>query len=532
MVNDVSRGLGVGTRSTRTAGAHREDVNKELEALQNQAAKLAEIMSGSMDSVEISDEARTLSEAAKAIQEQNTTRAAAMGTKEGREAIATNYNTVLDKLRSQYGEEEAMRRFDKYMESQGFEKVESDVIGVFGNGVGKSSSTDPNSRFGGSLIVERADSGGKVSNALSRNGVTFNSDSNLHLRSTIKADRINGKNEYLAETTATFAVEYSDEVLDAIDSFFNRNIDDLQKQVGFDLAKEMEKHSPTGQISAVSVNKNLGSILQRAGVEIGAGESISIRLATDENGVVSGLSVSDGALQKVLDKAISSDPSILRAFAAEYSRVEPNVDSLNGQYSGTGSSVDYVHAGREFILSGDDPSAVIMADKVGVQSTGYTYQKKVSGSFDPAADSVSAMVRGGGDELVREIDNALKSGTTIESTVGEEEFNALPSGSDGMDERIRKLYEPRRESSFYVDPEMIRRQMEAVAEGKDPMAIAEEYDTRNEPEDVFSDSGDIISYEDGKNNARQMTFSAIMEMLKSQRGIFGGNILGMLSKLN
>ena len=546
MVNHVAGRNSVGLGGTFTAGAPKKPENKELETLQNQAAKLAEILSGSRDSVEISDEARALYNAAEKSSkepETSTQNAArkSMDSKEGREAIASGYNAVLDEFRSRYGEEEAMRRFDEFMKSEGFEKVEADGADVFGNGVHIGTSTDPRSHFNGaSVVVERADAGGNVSNALRENGVTFNNDSSLHLRSTIRADRVNGANKRLAETTASFAAEYSDDVLRAMDSFFNRNLDDLQKGVGFDLAAEMKKHSPTGQISAVSTNKDLAAItndlLRQAGITLGAGESLSMRLATDENGVVTGLSVGDEQLQKAIDRAVSDDPSILRAFANEYGSVAFDADSLDGQYGGAGRSVEYVHAGREFILSGDDPSTMIMADRIGVQSTGYTYQKKVSDSFDPDADSVSVIVRGGGDELAREIDDALKSGATIASTVSEEEFNALPTA---VDERIRKFFKPDRTSSFYVDPEMVRRQMEAVAAGKDPMAIAKEYDTHNEAEAVdeadmhasAAASDDIISYDDAQSALHQLTLSAIMKMLNSRRGIFGGNAFGMYSSI-
>ncbi len=59
--------------------------------------------------------------------------------------------------------------------------------------------------------IQIFDAGGNVSNALRENGVTFNNDSSLHLRSTIRADRVNGANKRLAETTASFAAEYSDD---------------------------------------------------------------------------------------------------------------------------------------------------------------------------------------------------------------------------------------------------------------------------------------------------------------------------------
>jgi hypothetical protein len=580
MLTDVIQNNSTPSKGTFVSGTARETEVKseELEALKKQSEELSDILSGNRDSVEISDAARAHAEIMKAIQEQNVASVAAsekntpdaaapeddgvavqksMDTKEGRAAIATDYNAALDELRSQYGEAEAMRRFDEFMKSEGFEKIEYDDSGIFGNAFhvnyGANYSADPRSRIN-SLTIHMEEAALQLKVAanlgavLGENRISFNRDSNLHLRSILQTDKINGKSEYFAETTATFAAGFSDEVLSAIDSFFNRNIGELQEEVGFDLAALMKKYSPTGQTSAVSVSRDLAAItnglLKRAGMELGSGESVSMQVEADESGAVTGLFVADERLQEVIDSAIASDPSILRAFSREYGSVAVDVDSLNGQYGGESHSVDYVHAKREFILSGDDPSAMIMADTLGIRSTGYTYQKKVSDSFDPDVDSVSTLVRGDGAEVARAVDNAIKNGTTIASTVTREEFSAFQRRPNELSERIRKaLGTDDKSSSLYVDPEALRREMNAVAEEKDPMAITQEYDARSEarrkdesgasfkPPAIAADLDETIAFDDGKNGIRQTTLSAIVKILNSQRRMFDGGMFDILKHL-
>lgn len=541
MINDVAGSNGAGFHGTLVTGAPKEQENKELEVLQNQAASLAEIMSGSKDSVEISDQARALSEAAKTSSgeagasahtvdtpEDDIAESSAaatektLGTRKGRDALAADYNAVLKELRGQYGEAEAMRRFDAFMESEGYERVAEDRPG------GMKAS-------GGLHAALRALITGFKVDGIPPLGQKGSLYSNLSTSSSIVGAFSNGEVKYLAETYANYAAYANNEVRDALNGLYQKNLESAQSGTSIDLAAYMEKNfSSNPQISAVSVSTELGSIaaklLEAAGVELGEGGFASFSLKEDNSGLyISGVFEDSEAVQKAIDSVLQQNPDMLQAFTHEYNRVAlSDTTDLAGAYDDGMHSIEYGQAQRSFIYAASEPSAVVMTDAVGVRVTGYNYQKKVSDSFDTDADY--HRVSDGGVSLVsRDFENheivnrqlgedirrAIETGEEIESTMTKEEHEAIQA------ER----------SAGFVDAETMAAsaKLYSVDQGAEQEAKAAE--TRQALLDLDADPrfrNMEISYVNDQQEARKATVSQLLELFRPGQKTPG---LGMINSI-
>lgn len=525
MITDVTRSSGVGVSNTITAGTQREEINKKREALESQAAKLAEILSGSKDSVEISDKARALSEAAKNTADapetstQNVIAAAkkTLGTREGRDATAKDYNAVLEDLREQYGEEEAMRRFDAFMESEGFERVTEESNGM--------------SASGGLSGVLRAFTGGGISTAgmphIGRDGPL---SSNLSTSSSLMGTFVSGEVEYFAETYANYGANANQDVIDALSGLYQKNLKSAQSGTSIDLDAYMKNNFGSNpQTSAVSASSNLGTVtanlLKTAGIELGENGKATFSLKEDGSGLyISGVDDSE-ATQKAIDAALQKNPDILQAFKDEYNSVAlTDTSSLDGAYNDGTRSVEYGDVSRSFTYSAQEPSVVVMTDYVDVNVNGYNYQKKVSDSFDTGAD-FHTLSDGGvkftnnngrvsldsesvaanqaiNQKMNEDVRQALESGEEIKSTMTRKEFDAVQAerSADPAAELAAKA------KLYSASPDA--EQKAKAAEARQAL-LDLDADTRMQNRE--------ISYRDERQEAQRATAAKLLELFASGR---------------
>lgn len=408
-----------------------DEVLKQKQALQNQKDALRDLMSNGVDIAEISDEARAMAVAARE-------KASVFGpyaTRDGRVEQGKNYDKILEDLRAEYGEKEAMKRFDKIMRDDGFE-----VVTEHANGIG------PNGGFG-SLPGMAGSLTAGVNMPPNGQGL---STSNLQSYSSVKGVAgADGGVDYLAETYANYASDLNPGVRDALTGVYEKNLAAAQKDASFDLRGYMrENFGDNPSTSAVSASTDLGAVardlFQKAGVEVGGDERVRFSLNEDGSLYVGGQF--DEAEQARIDAVLEKDPGIAKTFKAEYDRVAmTDSSSLDGAYSSGGRSVSYGEAQRSFVFSGSEPSAVVMTDYIGVQTTGYNYQKKVADSFDINADARTAMGQGVNivtldfetaekvnDALQAELDAAAAGGGTIASTMTKGEYNAIQAAEREM----------------------------------------------------------------------------------------------------
>jgi hypothetical protein len=411
MINGLNDHTPVSPR-VMTSTTRNDEVEQQKQNLKKQAEALRKVMTNGIDTAEISDEARALAANGDApiIFNKNTAESTApldetegLATREERDATAKNYDKILEDLRAEYGEEGAMRRFDKIMEDAGYERVAENK-----NGIGPNGGTLPGMAAAFTAGVTMPPSGQGLSS------------SNLQTYSSIRgAMGSNGEVEYLAETYANYASDLSGEA-----------------------------RGVTGT-SVVSESTDLGALaanlLKKAGVELGEGESMRFNL--NENGELSVYGGGfDAAEYAALQDALAADPSIARAFKAEYDSVaQVDTSSLAGAYDDGVRSVSY-QAHRSFTYSASNPSAVVMTDSVSARSTGYNYQKKVSDSFDINADGRMAS-NGGvnllsgdfenaqkiGQELQAKLNEAAETGGLIGSTVTQGEYDSIQAARSSVE---------------------------------------------------------------------------------------------------
>ncbi len=529
MINDVAGSNGAGFHGTLVTGAPKEQENKELEVLQNQAASLAEIMSGSKDSVEISDQARALSEAAKTSSDEAGASAHAVDTPEddiaessaaatektldtrkGRDAVAADYNAVLEELRGQYGEAEAMRRFDTFMESEGFARVTENSNGVKASG-----------GLNGLLRVFTGSFSSGMMPHIKRDGPLM---SNLSSRSTLKGALVDGEVQYFAETYANYGANANKEVIDALSGLYRKNLESAQSKTSIDLAGYMENHfGSTSQISVVSASEDLGAVaanlLKAAGIDLGADGTVSFSLKEDGNGlyITSGVSDYDAA-QSAIDAALRKNPDMLQAFKNEYSSVAlTDTSDLDGAYADGARSIEYGKAKRSFTYSAQEPSVAVMTDSISVAVTGYTYQKKVSDSFDTDAD-FHVLLDGGVNmitwdfesnqkinrQMNEDIRRALETGEEIEATMTREEYEAAQAAR----------------SVGFIDPVAQADNAKLSSASQDAERENRAAEARQALLDLEADPhtrGMAISYRDERQEARKATVSQLLELFRPGR---------------
>lgn len=540
---------------------------KRKETLENQAKALSEFIE--QDTVEISDEARALSEAARtlsekeaALEEQPTTvvieapkseeaaatnnstgakvtTAAASAVEERKETVK-NYNEILNDLRSQYDEVEALRRFNEIMEADGYEVV-TDFNGT--SGVRETFGTSTSTRYTGNRWLATLDNDPirGIWTADNKN------DSNLRTHSYIYADEINGQTNYLAGTYSNYSAAVNDEVKEALNALYYENLKTAQGKIdGIDLEEYANKVFGSGSSpnSIVSASRDLGSItqdlLKKTGVTLSEGQNVSFELFQDENGEFTGLHVSGDVdmekVQKEVDRIIAKDPSILQAFVDEYNSVDfIDVSSLDGQFDNGVQSLKYSNGGRKFVISGDDLSVTVMTEGVNVMASGYVYQKKESDAFDPYADSTSVVAGFAGfdgdetdyqkvrEDLENAITSAVESGEQIQSTVTEDEWNKATAGKssaarqEAMRAQVDMNYTPpaTHEAGARTDNPEVSNKAEKVKE-----------------ESVFDKIE--VSFVDEKENIRKIAFSQIAKSIDPQKWMqpnaFINNIMEYLSK--
>ena len=520
MVNNVTRGNGVGLGGTPTTSAAKEPESKKLEALQSQVEKLAEILRGSKDSVEISDKARALFAAMKNSPDGTAATSKTLNTREGRNAVAKDYNAILEELRSQYDETEAMRRFDEYMKSEGFERVTEESHGM---------------RVSGGLSgILRAFTGGSISTFgmphIGRDGPLT---SNLSASSSLQGAFVDGEVRYLAETYANFGANANQDVLDALSGLYQKNLDSAQSGTSIDLAAYMKNHFGSNpQTSAVSASAELGTVaanlLKAAGVELGADDSVGFTLKEDGSGLfITGTFEDSESVQKAIDAALQKNPDMLRAFKNEYNRVAlTDTSALGGAYNDGTRSVAYGDVRRSFTYSASEPSAVVMTDTVEVQVTGYNYQKKVSDSFNTGADFHT--VNDGGVRLIMNNGRAsidagdYAANQAIREKMNEDIRRALESGEEIEGSMTRAEYDAvqAERSAGFVDPETLAASAKLYSSSPDTEQEAKAAEAKQALADLEADPrmrDREISYQDEQQKARKATASQLLELFASSK---------------
>ncbi|MDR1745315.1 MAG: hypothetical protein LBS30_06145 [Planctomycetota bacterium] len=458
-----------------------------------------------------------------------------LDTREGRNATANEYNAVLEELRSQYGEAEAMRRFDEFMESEGFERVTARSHGM--------------SASGGLSGMLRAFTGAGLSTAgmphIEGNGPLT---SNLSANSTLMGALVDGEVKYFAETYANYGANANQDVLDALNGLYRKNLESAQSGTSIDLAEYMKNNfSSNPQTSVVSASADLGviaaNLLEAAGIELGEDGAVSFSLKDDGSGLYITSGVDDyEAAQKAIDAALRKNPDMLQAFKDEYnSTALTDASILDGAYDDGTHSVEYEDAQRSFTYSAREPSAVVMTDYVGVKITGYNYQKKISDSFDTDADFHTVNdggVRFTNDNGTVSLDSEdVAANQAIRRKMNEDIRKALESGEEIEGGMTRKEYAAvqTERSAGFVDPaEMAAKaklysatpgaeQANRVAEARQALLDLEADPRMRDRE---------ISYVDEQQEMRKATASQLLELFAPNRKTPGfdmtNSIMGFL----
>jgi hypothetical protein len=301
---------------------------------------------------------------------------------EGRQAAAKDYDAILTDLRKQYGEAEAMRRFDAIMRADGFELVETTGSGPQMAGGHTSSVTglaqQPTSIYGNS---------DKELTYAMREGNEGIAGKNIVLQSNMYGTHHNGNAEVATESWAIFSPDrpYSKELQDY---WQNRHLDAVREEADFDADAYMAGLSNASQRSAVDVDTDTGSLVARIltenGIELGEGASIDLGLNDRGEITVGGTGVED---PYALFTALNASPE-LKSAMRNHMTTPPmeNVSELPGAYADGERSVEY-STQRQVTYSASAPSSVVVNDYLGVTGKGYTYAKKAGDYFDPDANS-------------------------------------------------------------------------------------------------------------------------------------------------
>lgn len=375
------------------------------------------------DTVEISDEARTLSanensaETTSSVMDDiNTTQTkeqASVSTTDSRNAEGARLEEYLNELREKYGEEEAMSRFTDYMHSQGYEVSENETPTLLGGSTNKRiygiiSNTSLYERLGIPRKVSLAELKGTGDGAGYGDRSYIRTD-NVHnsfivtsnLNTTIK----NGQTQYNAETWAQFDALTNTTNSKTLDFWKQRNTDELSEEAGFDISEYLANFTSSTKtwgkaFAAESTSSELASmmntILSNAGYALESGQNIAFTLETNSSGTITGIMANTNFandadqknIQSAIDRALRDDPGILKAFNAENSAVRQyDVTQLDGIFDNGAQSSSYAQQ-RQFLLSGDEPSVMVMGSGLDYSAKGYVFTKKISDSFDATADLI------------------------------------------------------------------------------------------------------------------------------------------------
>ncbi|MCD8349485.1 MAG: hypothetical protein LUC93_02620 [Planctomycetaceae bacterium] len=403
------------------------------------------------DAVEISDEARALAEASRKNQNESSTKVdidikvevevevdvdaidsvwanGKIETQEGRAEMGTNYDAILAGLRKQYDEPEALRRFDDYMRSEGFEPIEeTDDSALRANGYWTKGGL-------GATNLPFSLASGKVAEYLIDTGqFTADNSSNFHLQSHLYGLRMDdGSIGIRAESLALYAVDDTADQEEVI-----RRVVEERNSAYADLAG-LDKYLSTRNTSVTGVSTDLASRMQElmteAGVAIGENDEITFRLTYGEDGTATGVQafgtfgVGDVAvLNGVLGREAGEGSDLLQEFVAMYESVD-FADLSELEYD-DGARTATAHQYRSFSLRADNPDAMVMTDDVYIHKTGFAYRRTATETYIPDSDTYHVMTKGDGTgqidlALIAAIDEAVKTGGQVESTITNDELAA------------------------------------------------------------------------------------------------------------
>lgn len=370
-----------------------------------------------MDTVEISDEARRLATEAstgegnppvppeasdepeeidtlqKALEKFNA--AHASGTGFGRDEALSEMDRMkqqLENLRTVFGDKVALQTFDDRMGNSGYS---------FSVQVGIGSLYFAPSETRGLSWIGYSEPGKASWDELGITEEDSNYDSNGSLKFKVEYDYDREKGFGTVsivrngQTEATYAAfnAYKDPGYEDAKRIWNERTATFQEEnPDFDVleyVKNLKGKPGDGPLAVESVSTGLAdtvsSILRNAGITLNKGQELTLLAGKNDgeyNFVVStnyGNEVIDKQLEQIFLKAFEKDPSLKDQFISEYESVERyDVDSFPGQFYSENRSVFY-DSTRQFIYSGDDPSAVVMGSSLNLRQSGqFIYLKEIS----------------------------------------------------------------------------------------------------------------------------------------------------------
>lgn len=398
-------------------------VDQKAEKTKQAEEKIETTSTKQTDTVAISAEARRKyddSIANTELGKVNTTQSveqARYATRETKDAEGARFDAILKELRGKYSEQEAISRFNDIMCSEGYEVFENvddstkyrsgaSINGANANGVGY---------LGGSIaflkgrqLVSLNDVQDGSSNSYSSGNTVLDQHANMYAHassfntaSVLNGSMMNGEMKYTASTWASYNASINITFDNVADFWKSRNVDELSAKAGFDVGEYVNNMSSYWgkAFAAESVSSDLANIvsdmLSKAGIILESGSNVNLSFNSRDGkniGLTVDMDFGDDALrdrlQSIVDDEVSKNPGILAAFEKENNSVEQfDVGKLDGAYANGVQSNQYIQE-RQFIMSGDQPSAVVMGSGLDSVQKGYTYIKKISNSFDPAADIV------------------------------------------------------------------------------------------------------------------------------------------------
>ncbi len=352
---------------------------------------------GYQDTVDISPEARRLAESP---------------APESKESQQQRFDNVLKDLRGKYSEQEAMSRFTDFMRSEGYEIEE--LITDPGKQYYKSDSShmsatlsnNTNHIFRKFAAMQNPDRAEEIVNAPGAQGIA-GKGSFYTYSSIVGTKSDDGSVQAQGSTWSVYNAFDFANYSDTVDEWTSRNTEKLAEESKIDMKQYVESinNDVDDTFSAESVSRKLADmvrgIFEKSGFSLKADQTLSLSFEYGESGTPnriitklhSGSDEENAKIQALFDDSVKSDRGILDAFVDEYESVpEYDVNALAADFDNGAQRLEFRQS-RYFLLSGKEPSAVVMGSHLHAQSYGYTYQKKVSDSFSPDADSFSVFSR-------------------------------------------------------------------------------------------------------------------------------------------
>lgn len=486
-------------QSRQTKSGHRSDEASSAETSEKTGKK-----GKASDSVAISPEARAAAEAAERAAAQSSTSTSTASSSSSvsesgsikvevddekvagvvggdltkradRTATGEYYDSVLRDLRDQYGEEEAMTRFDEFMRSEGFE------IAPGNDSDGRPSIYGMN-RLGDYMPVSWTTMG--MAGFLNEQDLfTVNRDSNLQLHSHLEGIATENGMEIYAYSDAFYRTTLSDDEQSFLDSVQADRKAAFAGQTDINLDRYF---GASGANSVTGVSTELAGDLMtwfgENGIDFNNNDTLTMRLTQDEDGTFTGLEAwavvddvngEDSAFRtiKKFTKEDMGDEMFDKLVSMYNSADFADAEAAGVEYDNGAQSVK-VRQDRLFTFRASDPSAVVMHDNIAFEKTGHVYQKRVADAFSTEPDTVgvTAMRDGKGDmgaaDLQEELQNAIldakNSDGLVESTITKDEYDALGqlSGVSTMPESMRArqrefITDWQKANGRYIDPDSV-----------------------------------------------------------------------------